>query len=245
MSKVNKSPIPNLPSKNEPTLTDIMKILKSQDNKLSTISSKLIINENKTDVIMIKLEELTSDIAKLRKENEELKTQIDTLRTRVNVLDTSTNNRNGKDLDLQTILLEVHERTEKSNNIIIFNVEEELTNSETNPVNRADTILKELDLNISIVHTARLGKMSSKPRPLMVKLKSTSEVMSVLKAKRKLRSIDSLKHIFIGTDLTTLQRTHFNDIKHQLEEKRKLGEDGWFIKYINGTPTLAKKNSGK
>lgn len=40
---------------------------------------------------MNKLQELTSDTTKLRKENEKLKTQINTLCTRVNCLDLSAN----------------------------------------------------------------------------------------------------------------------------------------------------------
>lgn len=54
-------------SKNEPTLTDIITILKSQHSKFGTISSKLIFIENKTNVVMTQLEEyLKSDIANLR-----------------------------------------------------------------------------------------------------------------------------------------------------------------------------------
>lgn len=106
-----------------------------------------------------------------------------------------------------------------------------------------ETIFKTLDLDISIVSAVRLGKKSTKPRPLMIKLGNKSEMLSVLKVKRKLRAIYSFKHIFIGADLTITQRTQYNDIKRQLEEKKRSGDSGWFIKFVNGAPTLAKKNS--
>lgn len=67
-------------------------------------------------------------------------------------------------------------------------------------------------------------------------------MLSVLKAKRKLREIDSLKHIFIGMDLTITQRTQYNETKRQLDEKKLSGDNGWFIKFIDDAPTLVKKN---
>jgi hypothetical protein len=81
----------------------------------------------------------------------------------------------------------VHERIDKSNNIVIFNVEEEPSDRLSPPIHLVETIFKTMDLNISIVHAARLGKKSMKPRPLIVNLGSKMETLSVLKAKRKLR----------------------------------------------------------
>jgi hypothetical protein len=75
MHKNLESPVSSQTVKTEPTLSGAIKILKSQDTKLIAISTKLSVNENKTDVITTKLEELTSDIANLRKENCDLKTQ--------------------------------------------------------------------------------------------------------------------------------------------------------------------------
>jgi len=79
MSKAVKSPIHSQFVRNEPTLSNVIKILKSQETKLVTISTNLWIYENKTDSIMAKLEELTLDMAGLRKENCEFKFQIDIL----------------------------------------------------------------------------------------------------------------------------------------------------------------------
>ncbi|XP_050531542.1 uncharacterized protein LOC126900110 [Daktulosphaira vitifoliae] len=197
MSLTAKSPVSNKSSKKEPTLSDVIKILKSQESKLVTISTKLSMHENKTDSIMVKLDELTLDISNLRKENNELKSQIDTLQLRINSLETSMCN-NGTNPDMKFLVHEVQERITKSKNILIFNAAEEPNNSELSPAKLTEIIFKKIDLNIPIVHAIRLGKNSEKPRPIMVKLGSKSEVLSVLKAKRKLREIDSLKHIFTG-----------------------------------------------
>lgn len=82
-----KSPVSGLSTKSEPTLSDMMGVLKSQDFKHVTISTKLSSHKNKTDVIMRKLKELISDTTNLKKENCRLKSQMDTLRVRVNSLD--------------------------------------------------------------------------------------------------------------------------------------------------------------
>lgn len=54
--------------------------------------------------------------------------------------------------------------------------------------------------------------------------------------------MDSDKHLFIGVDLKTTQRTQYNEIKRQLEDKKLSGDNGWFIKFIDDAPTPVEKN---
>jgi len=77
------------------------------------------------------------------RENGELITQIDTLRVRVYSSDASTNSA-GSD----------SQKTEKSNNIVILNAEEEPVDSASSPINPAETVRKTLDLNIPIHRVA-------------------------------------------------------------------------------------------
>lgn len=67
--------------------------------------------------------------------------------------------------------------------------------------------------------------------------------MSILKTKQKLRTIDLFKHIFIDANFTMAQRTQYKDIKCQLNEKKRLSDNGWFIKFVNDVPTLVEKTS--
>lgn len=62
MSSTTNSPLSSQSVKKEPTLSDMMKILKSQKSNLVAISTKLSIRENKTDSIMAKPDELPVDI---------------------------------------------------------------------------------------------------------------------------------------------------------------------------------------
>lgn len=136
MSLTVKSPISSQSVKKEPALYDVMKILKSQESKLVAISIKLSIHENKTDSIMVKLDELTLNISNLR--NEKLRTQIpdNTLRLCVNSLDILMCN-NCTNPDIRSLVCEVHELITKSNNTVIFNVVEEPNNSELSLVKLA------------------------------------------------------------------------------------------------------------
>lgn len=190
-------PVSSQSIRTEPTLSNIIKMLKSQDSKLVSISTKLSIHENKTDALLSKVGELTSDILNLTKENDELKTQIDSLKVRVNSSDTSLSNNNSTGTDSQTIAHEAHKRIEKSNNIIMFNIKEGPVDSQNLPKSLSEAIFKALNLNISVLHATRGGKISSKPRPFIVKLGSRLEMLSILKSKRKLSTIDGYKHIYL------------------------------------------------
>lgn len=239
MSKLTKSPIQGQNSKTEPTLSDIMKSLKTQDSKLTSITTKISIQENKTDSIINKLENLMHDIANLREENKTLKSELDTLRKRMDSLDASTKVTT-VDPDFK-LIHEVQERMEKSKNIIIFGVNEDSDMDMDSP-NTVKRIFNALSVSTPIIHATRMGKKNEKPRPILVNLASKLEVLSILKAKRKLRTIDTLKHIFIGTDQTIQQRNQYKDIKRQIDEKKQGGDNSWFIKFIDGVPTAIQKN---
>lgn len=239
MSKLTKSPIQSQTSKIQPSLLDIMNSLKTQDGKLTSITTKISIQENKTDSIINKLENLTYEIANLREENKTLKTELDTLRKRVDSLDASTKVTTiNPDFN---IIHEVQERMEKSKNIIIFGVNEVNDIDDDSP-NTVKTIFNALSISTPIIHATRIGKKNEKPRPILVNLANKREVLSILKAKRKLRTIDTLKHIFIGTDQTIQQRNQYKDIKRQIDEKKLQGDNSWFIKFVDGIPTPTKKN---
>ncbi|KAF0717576.1 Uncharacterized protein FWK35_00028599, partial [Aphis craccivora] len=166
------------------------------------------------------------DIANLREENKTLKTELDTLRKRMDSLDASTKVTT-IDPDFK-LIHEVQECMEKSKNIIIFGVNED-SNMDMDSPNTVKRIFNALSVSTPIIHAT-------------LNLASKLEVLSILKAKRKLRTIDTLKHIFIGTDQTIQQRNQYKDIKRQIDEKNQGGDNRWFIKFIDGVPTAIQKN---
>lgn len=98
-----------------------------------------------------------------------------------------------------------------------------------------------LSLSTSIITRLVWGK-NENPRPILVNIASKLEVLSKLKVKRKLRMIDTLKHIFIGTDQTIKQRNQCKDIKRKIDEKKQEEDNSWFIKFVDGVSTSTKKN---
>lgn len=100
-----------------------MNSLKTQDGKLTSIATKISIQENKTDSIIYKLENFMNEIANLREKDKTLKSEPDTLRKRIDSLYTS-NKVTTINPDFN-LIREVQERIEKSKNIIIFDVNED------------------------------------------------------------------------------------------------------------------------
>lgn len=131
---------------------------------------------------------------------------------------------------------ELLERQKRSNNIVIFNL----------PVKEDDKrdagkLLSDLaNRNINILKSARVGKTNKNGfKALKVTLSNHDDVDNVLKAKRTLKG----KNIYINTDLTHLQRTNLNELKMEMESRKKNGEEDLIIKYVKGIPKLVKKNS--
>lgn len=131
---------------------------------------------------------------------------------------------------------ELLERQKRSNNIVIFNL----------PVNEDDKretekLLSDIaNRNINILKSARVGKSNKNGyKALKVTLSNHDDVDVVLKAKRTLKG----KNIYINADLTHLQRSNLNELKMELETRKKNGEEDLIIKYVKGIPKLVKKNS--
>lgn len=87
-------------------------------------------------------------------------------------------------------------------NIVIFDAKKKPNNSVSSPTNLAETIFKALDLNIRTVHATCMSENSAKPRLVMIKRGSMYEMLSVLKAKRIIRSNNTPEHLFVNADLT-------------------------------------------
>lgn len=66
-------------------------------------------------------------------------------------------------------------------------------------------------------------------------------MLSVLKSKRKLSTIDKYKHRFIGIDFTITQRLQYNSIEQQLDAIKQIGDKGWYIKFIQEITILTGK----
>lgn len=153
-------------------------------------------------------------------------------------------------LSTETIISEVAERQARASNIIIFNIKESIANDSRARVNedflQVQNALKKIipDNSIDLNETKmyRLGKPnpnSIKPRPLKVILKTSSDVIKILKNKS---DFQRNSHIKITSDNTPMQRDYFNKIKMELQNRQEKGENDIFIRYLKGVPTIIKRD---
>lgn len=234
---MNKSPIKSIPSRSikEFSLTDIMNALTSMRKEIQSINSKLSTQENTSTAILNKIDALTSEIVSLKKENEELKKDIDTLKKYNNNIHTENAPNDHSGLD---IVREIHDRDIKSRNIIIFNMNESVSDIDSLAVE----LIKNLHIDATISAVSQLGKQSTKPRPIRIIFDSSKSVIDVLKSKKSLSTLPMWSNVWITTDLTFYQMKILQSLKAERDRRNSSDNGNWFIKYICGSPTLAQKN---
>jgi hypothetical protein len=131
------------------------------------------------------------------------------------------------------IISEVSDRQLRSRNMIIFNVPE----SDDNIISENDSsVIKSIFDSLAIVMTPtaiiRLGRKSTKPRPLKITLQDASDVYVILKNKHKLRSTTSYSYFRISMDRTQMQRDQLRNIYTKLVERKAGGETDLIVKFL-------------
>lgn len=174
MQKSPTKPTPPV-GKKDISLTDIWNALVGMQNDIQSINTKLLTQENTATAILSRMNALSSEIVSLKKENEVLKKDIDTLMNSQNNIKSDYAPIEFSGVD---IIHENHERDSKSRNIILFNIDESV--SDIDSLAKELIVKLKLDSNISMV--TRLGKHSAKPRPIRITFDSSKSVIDVLKA---------------------------------------------------------------
>ncbi|CAI6355129.1 unnamed protein product [Macrosiphum euphorbiae] len=147
-------------------------ILKSL-NEVKSTQNKMItsINEqNKTLKSFNKrFDDLSTEINKLATENSFLKTKISELENKLIQIEKTTLT---TQLDELNILNELADRQSRAQNIILYNLPENLNNTQI-PISDGDNlklIFKEMKVDYNPINFNRLGKPSDRTRPLKITL---------------------------------------------------------------------------
>lgn len=138
-------------------------------------------------------------------------------------------------------LAEMEERKLRSKNIIMFNVPECSTGTQTDCMredrNKVLSILNKVEnVDTSEIKMFRLGKKEmEKTRPIKIELSDQHQVKLVLQKK----AID-YQNVSIKTkkDLTWVQRQEIQNVWKELENRKNKGENNLTIKYINNSPKI-------
>lgn len=176
-------------------------------------------------VLIKKLDEMQHIIESLQKEVQQLKDQKEAL-------------------NMEAILHEAQERQVRSNNFMLYNVNEsnsgiieERINADTTVVNK---ILEKVDVPLeNLVKVTRVGKKGGKPRPLKIKLSNSQTVFKILRNKNKLTGTH------ISGDYTYMQREQMKAARSELNQREETGERDLTIKFHNGVPKVVPKENRK
>lgn len=235
---MNNSPSTKRGAKQDYSLTDIINTLTFLRNDIQAINTKLLTQENTSSAILARMDTLSTEIIALKKENEVLKKDIDNLENNSNNPTQSLNSI--CDISGLDLVDEIQARENKSCNIMIFNMDE--SNSDVEEL--AIDLVKKLNIEVNISSAVRLGKKSSKPRPIRITFDSPRAVISVPKSKKSLSNVLRWKNTWITTDLTIHQRKFLSSLKKERDQRNRLDNGTWFIKYIRGSPCSKKLNYG-
>lgn len=239
-----KSDTPAKPNNdyNKSSLNEVIKCLNKMQNSLLDINNSLRLHDSKFETLLTKIDDLSSDILKLKDENVSLKNEIGSLHKRIEVFESKSNN-TLSDVPFD-LLRESEDRKTRANNILIFNLPENKDESIDSITSKTEELFSALHLPITPVKISRIGKIkiNSKPRPLKIELNNSAEVHRVLKSKIQLRKIDAWKSIGISTDMTAYQRSLVAQLKSTIAARSNTGDNRWFLMYKNGTPYLGSKN---
>lgn len=237
----------NLISKKEPTISDVWNLLASVNSTVSShnmhftnINTNLQSLESNFNSMQTSLNDLRKELSKLKSDKIALETELALLRDKFDKFENSPSTQSPPySFDVYT---KVRDRMSRDKNILVFNVPDSVDEDLNVSLNIGVDLFKDLSLpSIKIIRSKRLGKFSTKNRPILFELDSPSNVFEILKTKSKLRLIDRWRNVSISEDGTAWQRAHINNLRPELSEKRSQGENNWFIKYNRSIPYLAQK----
>lgn len=146
----------------------------------------------------------------------------------------------------EDIIAEIQDRNAREKNIMIYNSKDS-NNAEASDKQMVSELLLSSNevppFNIDDIVVSRMGNkfINNSNRPLKVTLPSKENVHWVFHNKKALCKGD----IGISADLTRQQRTYRSSVIKELKSRKEKGEEGLFIKYVRGVPTITVDKSVK
>lgn len=216
----------NLTSKKEPTISDVWNLLASVNSTVSShnthftnINTNLQSLESNFNSMQSSLNDLRNELSQLKFDKIALESELALLRDKFDKFENSPSTQSPPySFDVYS---EVRDRMSREKNILVFNVPDSVDEDLDVPLNIGVDLFKDLSLpSIKIIRSKRLGKFSTKNRPILFELDSPSNVFEILKTKSKLRLIERCRNVSISEDRTASQRAHINKLRSDLSEKR-------------------------
>lgn len=219
----------DIPNKKEITIDGIWNIITSQESGLKSFNKRLISMEFSINSFKYIVKNLNLEVFKLKDKIDNLILEVESLKNKVSELEHCFMHHSNFQMKDLSAVNEVHERFY----ILMFNAPDKHDESIDNTTHIVNDLFQTKNLQFTVSKTKRLGNFHCKPNPILVELSSWNDVCMVLMAKSSLKNVDRWQDIWIGPDMTTVEREHINSLRNELIHKLKLGENNWIIKYVN------------
>lgn len=149
----------------------------------------------------------------------------------------------------EEVINEIHERSKRSQNIIIYSCPEE-GNSKQDQIQRDTVTVQNLLTKSGVagdqIKPVRLGKFDStqqqRKRPIRVRLVSSEDVLRVVRKFREIKLNSQFSHLSVAVDRTPKQMAFYRSVRDELNTRIARGETNLKIKHKNGIPTIIKYN---
>lgn len=170
-----------------------------------------------------------------------LKTKIIVVEQRLDILEKNALHKS------ENVVAEIQDRLSRAKNIIIYKLRD-AANAEISDKQRVIEVLSQGDrqpsFNINDIIVSRIGNkfVNKVTRPVKVTLPSVEDVHWVFHDKRVLCGKSD---IAISADLTRQQREYRSSVVDELKSRLEQGEEGLFMKYVRGVPTICVDKSVK
>jgi len=143
------------------------------------------------------------------------------------------------------IMAELADRNRRSNNLILYNLDEVVDGSFPDECHRVDLALaKDIVLaiipdGVPISKVMRLGgRKTGRARPLRVTLPTKEDAISILRNKRRY-----VEPVRIHQDQTTKQREFLNNLRGRLKEYHEAGDVNKMIRFFDGVPKIVDRST--
>ncbi|KAJ8677932.1 hypothetical protein QAD02_013719 [Eretmocerus hayati] len=211
--------------------TLMKQLMKGQNKKLAEQIKHG--NDELKDQLMEKMETISKSITVIEEDLEDLQ-------NRVHVLENAHNT--GAEEMNEHALYEVESRLIKRNNVIIYNITE---NDDPDHLgNYLSNMFEGAPFDLASVKFLRLGKAEKdkdKVRPVKLIFNNFEDAKWVLMNQKDF----CLEGVKCTSDKTQSQRKYLSSKISELEGRKKAGEAGLSLKYIDGVPTILDSTSSK
>lgn len=118
----------------------------------------------------------------------------------------------------------------RKNNLVVHGVPESDAEQDVKKILELFDDGLHMDFNRHVENVVRIGRLSERPRPIRLKLKSNEGRKEILARARELKNVENYKRWYISPDLTKRQQVKDKRLRGQLRTIREEGEQFAVIK---------------